>query len=699
MRMGILLLTAAVVASAVEPKPYEMIWRPGESVLVDLSFLHEAPAGKHGFVNVRNGHLAQGNGERLRLWGVNFSFTASLPPKELAQDVAAHLSRFGINCVRIHHLDWRTPRGIIDSRYPDSRHIDPEMLDRLDMFVAQLKRRGIYTDLNLNIARAFQEADGVKDADRLGFAKSVTYFDPRLIELQKEYARTMLTHRNPYTGNEYRYEPAIAIVEIINENSLIESWVRGRLMGNGPGKGSDQTWTDIPASYERDLTAVYAKWLTTREKPVVPRLRPDEFAAADTERFRTEALFYMDLENTFFQDMHRFLKSELGVKAPVVGTSIHSSGLTPYPLLSSTSKLDIVDAHTYWQHPTYLSDPATGRRTGFQIRNTPSVNEPERSAVVTLARVAVAGKPFIVSEVNHPYPNEFAAEGIPLLAAYGSFQDWDGIFWYSFEHGSADAWDKPKLPNNFDMRQDPVKMTEWAANALLFLRGDVAPAKQVLDRTYSTGQVIDSLRLPASEQPFFTKGLSPELPLVHGMRVSSFDMPYEPLPLVQGPSLVADTGQLHWTVADAKGSVTVNTDRSQSIIGYLNPVREPVGSLSAAVTNEFGAITLVSLEKAPIAKASKLLLVAGGRTANNGLKWNENRTIPVSGGQPGMLVETMQGAITLTGLTRAKSVEAIPLDGGGRSAGGPVKAQRQKNSWRIPVGAVTTPWYLIRVAR
>lgn len=152
------------------------------------------------------------DGKPFRIWGVNLSFVASLPAREDAPAVAAHLARFGVNCVRVHHLDRRTPRGIIDSRFPDSRHLDPDRLDRLDFFISELKKRGIYVDLNLNVARAFQEADGVKDAASLGFAKAVTYFDPRMIELQKEYAKALLTHRNPYTATEYRNEPAAALV-------------------------------------------------------------------------------------------------------------------------------------------------------------------------------------------------------------------------------------------------------------------------------------------------------------------------------------------------------------------------------------------------------------------------------------------------------------------------------------------------------
>ena len=40
---------------------------------VDVSFLLDAPAGKHGFVKVQDGHLATGDGHRIRFWGVNIT--------------------------------------------------------------------------------------------------------------------------------------------------------------------------------------------------------------------------------------------------------------------------------------------------------------------------------------------------------------------------------------------------------------------------------------------------------------------------------------------------------------------------------------------------------------------------------------------------------------------------------------------------
>ena len=120
---------------------------------------------------------------------------------------------YGINMVRLHFLDLPAPRGIIDSTRNDSRSFDAQQLDRLDFQIAEFKKRGIYVDLNLNVGRSYKAGDGVQDFDKIQWGKGLTLFDPRLIELQKEYAQNLLTHVNPYTGNEYRNEPAIAIVE------------------------------------------------------------------------------------------------------------------------------------------------------------------------------------------------------------------------------------------------------------------------------------------------------------------------------------------------------------------------------------------------------------------------------------------------------------------------------------------------------
>src|ERR1039458_3598577 len=73
------------------------------------------------------------------------------------------------------------------------------------------------------------------------------------------------------------------------------------------------------------------------------------------------------------------------------------------------------------------------------------------------------------------------------------------------------------------------KLVAATSGALMFLQFDVKPARQVVERTYSTEQVLDAGLLPGglrsapgappSEQPYFTPGFPLALPLEHGVRI------------------------------------------------------------------------------------------------------------------------------------------------------------------------------------
>lgn len=688
-------------------------WPEAGSSPADVSFLLPAPAGKDGFVCVKDGHLVRPDGTRLRIWGINVTGGGALPSIQSAPAIAAGLAKRGINCVRFHSLDGRV--SLIPPRSADTRTLDPQALERLDRFVFELKQRGIYSDLNLNVYRTYKPGDGVRDCEWLGIGKGATYFDARLIELQREYARQLLTHTNALTGRAYRDEPAVAVVELVNENSLVEAWVQNRLLGNQTGKPGGP-WSDIPPSYAADLTRKFNAWLpghvaaatlvrwrqdagVAADAPL-PRLRKEQFSTAPPQRFQAEAAFYMELESDFFRGMAKFLREEVGVKSLLMGDSDHGHGASGYPLTASMAQLDVVDGHTYWQHPKYVTDPKTGKRGGYQIVNTPMVDDPRRSNPVQLSRTAVAGKPYTVSEVNHPFPNEFACEGIPVLAAYAALQDWDGIFWYTLAHDDVAAL-KDDVHTPFDLAKDPVKMSQLAAGALIFLRGDVHPARQVLTRTYSREQVLESLRLPRAEAPYFTPGFPLALPLTHAVRVASFTGPatggFEPLP---ANPIESDTRELSWD-AGGKGTgvVTVDTPRSQALIGHLTRRTCQTKNLRAEIQTPFCALTLGALDRQPIAASGKLLLTATARVANSGMVWNEKHTAVENCGVAPTRIEPVVGRIILTGMGQARSVRAQPLDGAGQPLGQPLALSPSADGWALTLGQVASTWFAITVNR
>lgn len=672
-------------------KPFIFDHRNSSSSLINLSFLLDAPAGRRGFVRVSDGHLVTGDGKRLRLWGVNITDwtkgSTMFPPKADASMWAATLARFGINCVRLHFLDLPSPRGLIDSKRDDTREFDAEQLDRFDFWTSELKKQGIYLNINLNVGRSYKAADGVKDADKIRWGKGLTLYDPRLIELQKEYARMLLTHRNPYTGTEYRNEPAVVTVELVNENALY------------PGFRAP-----TPA-YDKDLLDLYNAWLKEHysadelarlrtvsgvgaDQPI-PRLQSNEKSAATPERYYIEQKFFMEMERKFFLDMQKYLKETLNVRAPIVATADHSHSGSSYPLLTSTSLMDIVDGHTYWQHP--------GPRG---IPNTPMVNDPLNSTAIELSRTAVSRKPYTVSETNHPFPNDYACEGIPILAAYAALQDWDGVFWYTFEPKASADWQQV-IGDAFDLSHHPVKLPQLAAGALMFVRGDVKAARETVERTYSSKQVADSARLPATERPYFTPGYPPLIGLEHAVRIASLDgQPATANSWKPANPLISDTKELTWTTSSARGGlVTVETERSTAAIGFVRAYAPPLHYLTLKLQNRFSAVTLSALDDKAIARSERLLLTAGAMAANTGAEWNEDRTQLQKWGTAPTLIEPVVGELVLRNLAPARKVTVAALDGRGQRIGEPAIAKKTSEGWQFTLGSQVTTWYEIKIER
>lgn len=259
---ALVLLLFSHSAFAQSQFPFVIPWDDSTHTDVDVSFLNSTPAGANGFIVVKNGHFAESKtGKRIRFLGVDLAANAAFPSHGDAEKVAARLAKYGINLVRLHHMDniWSIGTGgsIWDARYKDHRHIDPAQLDKLDYLIYQLKEHGIYVNINLHVSRQFTPEDGfpasVNDIPT-SFDKRVDEFDARMIVLQKEYARDLLTHVNPYTHTAYVDEPALLNVEINNENSLVgDPWANF---------GADLDY--LPQPFAGELQGKWNAWLASK---------------------------------------------------------------------------------------------------------------------------------------------------------------------------------------------------------------------------------------------------------------------------------------------------------------------------------------------------------------------------------------------------------------------------------------------------
>lgn len=268
------LLLAWPQVSAQRWFPFTLPWDDATPTLADASGLLvdypgqdplEAVQSRGQVVARADGHFYfSRTGRRARFWGVNFTFNANFPDHASAEKVAARLAKLGFNLVRFHHMDYfARPAGIWDPRYfpNDTQHLDPEQLDRWDYLVYQLRRHGIYVNINLKVARHFGPGDGIAESHKFttnAFFRGVSHYHPRMIELQQDYARQLLLHRNPYTGLTYAEDPAVFCVEITNEDSLFGSLLADEL--NFDPNRADS----LPRLYSEEMDRLWNQWLQER---------------------------------------------------------------------------------------------------------------------------------------------------------------------------------------------------------------------------------------------------------------------------------------------------------------------------------------------------------------------------------------------------------------------------------------------------
>ncbi len=143
----------------------------------------------------------------------------------------------------------------------------------------------------------------------------------------------------------------------------------------------------------------------------------------------------------------------------------------------------------------------------------------------------------------------------------------------------------------------------------------------------------------------------------------------------------------------------METDRTQALIGFVPANAKSLKNLSADISNQFATIVLSSLDAKSLSQSAKMLLTAGSRVTNTGLKWNDAHTRTANQGESPSLIEPVSGTVVLRAIQAAKAVTASALDGAGHAIGEPIQAKKTPAGWALPIGSPVTTWYVVSVQR
>ena len=642
---------------------FEKDVEPGS--ILDFSGNLDAPAGKYGFLQSRNGRLyfEKKPEKRVRLLGTNLVFAANFVDKALADRLAKRLAAQGYNTVRIHHYD-----GLLLNKNPkNSYDINLEQLDKLDYLIAACKKEGLYISIDLYTTRPFPagELAEIKEQITQG-VKAAIAISPSAMKSWQEFATLFLKHKNPYTGLTLGEDPALVGINPLNENVHSVFW------NNDP-----------------NVAAYFQEKFTEHLKKI-----GKENVNAD-ERSLLFARFLSDLQIKTQAEIRDFLRKNIGTKSILTDVSHREYK----PLTIAREPLDYVDVHRYWDHPKFV---------GAQWR-LPYLYECE-SALTQLVKTPrevfparLPNHPFMMTEFQFVYPNPYRAEAGPIMGAYAAFQDWDGLMRFDYAGDAASITDTAPI-RGFSTVNDPLHILGERLVSLLFVREDVKPTQNLVlyhidpEKTFANADGIGSFSQDYSKiglvtglgstsltKPVATgktilatvepKGSTEDNKTVFAESADLLDRLVKagriPASCVEGKILHSDTGEI--TLDTEKASLSVVTPNTEAY------VLRQTGSLSGAVAtvqaNGQVVISISAMDGQPLAKSQRMLILHLTDIKNTGTTFrNQDGRILEAWGKAPLLIRSQSDTLSLklkAPAGKSYTLWAVGING--------------KRLWKVPV--------------
>ncbi len=675
--------------------------RFGDDALLDLRRLNEAVAGQSGPLRRDGDKLTLGDGTPVRLWAVNLGPDVfELPPVALDY-LARRLAKLGVNMVRLHG-------AVFLER--DPAQINVRRIEGMQRTVAAFKSHGIYTTLSFYFplwmrvtpASGLEGFEGFENRNPFG----LIFFNPRMQALHRQWTTALLTTPNPHTGVPLGQDPAVGMVELVNEDSLF-FWTFSK--------------KNIPPAQWAMLEEQFGQWLSKRDgKPRgrteifeawhMTRQGRDQATAARRKHIADQVRFLAELQRGFYESATRHVRDELHFRGLIVAGNWSTADPALLDALERYSYTpgDVIDHHGYVDRGHEGDGAAWSVRTGHLFADTTTMAAPSQTPM----RIdQLAGWPSIISEVNWTNPTPYRAETTALLAAYGSLQGLDGIYLFAV----TDAIMLNQSLGKFDIGNAAIGGT-FPAAALLFRRGDVREAPAVIHQTLrlddlyalkgqTTGggsAALDAFRaanVPPGAvaegdvtqfdaQAFFVGRVTRSIvPAAVGQR--SRQLNTAELIRRDDKRITSVTGELAWDWG--RRYMTVNAPRCVAAVGFLKE-QGPIalGDVTIRSDNDYGSVFVVALDDEPVARSRRLLVQAMTREQYRGFATEaakndkgEDRRRITSLGAPPLNVQKIVATVTLPG----EGWRATPLDGNGYAAS---EAEAVDGSLQLPNEALYT---------
>src|SRR5207302_2502534 len=274
-------------------------------------------AGENGFIGVKDGQFIHtGNGQPVRFWAVNG------PPHELQgaelRKTARLLAKYGVNMVRIHG-------GYFDK----DGEVEMLKVKHAIEIVEAMKAEGIYSHFSIYFPLWLTPKSGtswLQGYDGKTHPFAALLFNPDFQARYRKWWSALLTMPSPTTGKTLVEEPALASLEMQNEDSFFFWTFSTDSIPDAESRILEKMFGDWVAKKYGSIDAALAKWSgvkAKRDNLAEGRVsfRPlwnmfNEKSARDQDA----AQFLLEVQTRFYSETYQFLKG-LGFKGPITASN------------------------------------------------------------------------------------------------------------------------------------------------------------------------------------------------------------------------------------------------------------------------------------------------------------------------------------------------------------------------------------------
>ncbi|MCU0389963.1 MAG: hypothetical protein MUE81_02490 [Thermoflexibacter sp.] len=673
---------------------------------INLSSWLDAPAGRHGFVQMKGKDLIFEDGTPVKFWGTNIAGDNPFMPHTEAQTWAKFLAKYGFNAVRFHKFTW----GATDGKH--STIITDEKWKNFDFLCQELKKTGIYYGwshiyghrLRPNDSTrllAYQEIANTKFpwSHLNASTASLVNFAEDLQNLNIELTVNMLNHKNPLTGMRYADDPALSFIELQNEDNIFWSAIEETLKQTPTYRAllckKFSEWLLKKYNSQENMEKAWAKeGLKEGEHLSKGNIYPNpnhglfsweyEQAIKNKKPVKQHILdkiaFLYEEQVKFYNKFVTAIRAT-GYKGTIVGSCWQAgTGISHLYNLYADYTAGMIDRHNYF-----------GGGNGHHLQagkfdNTSMLSQ-VGSGLYGTGLQQVSDRPFIISEWMSLIPNEWTAESAPLLAVYGmGLQGWDASYTFATDYPYFTETIQTPLWGGIYNACSPTQLALYPALAMMIYRNDIKEGETVVNRNIhlpslaENKQFFDERVVQDHDRKSFIANFALEAMGIGKVNISFTDSLKENeitdlSKFWKNKTVTSTTHQLFWDYS-GKGYFTINSSGTKGLVGFAKDKLFDLEDISLQTSNEFAVILVSSLEKDKgMKEAKRWLITTISRAKNTGMEYDTQKKTLLNVGKAPILVEAVNVDLTMK---RKGAFEIYTLDHLGNRTGKIITKKNKK---------------------